>query len=504
MGVFTWLAPTPRMPSLRCPIIRFLAASSAIKCSLAAIRDLPTRVTDGECSDADIAGVETYFEPKNQAALKSTATAADLFTLAYGTTFKVVVSLVSKEQYVLTQCGQARPKDSEIDYVAPLGENFARKHFTVPVQSALALSTTHQGFLALLGVQDRIDRVDASSSGPCWQKAVGCGAVLESPWGGNASKRAEQIAAAEVVFMSCASPCDNVRETGNGVHVPASYDSGLLETAEYIKFFAAFFNKEPKANDLYLGMQRDFESATSGVTEKPTVAWITTRGPPYYSEEYIISLAAYKAEMAQVAGGANLKDADLSSLSGVISVDAVTGHSVAGKNYIFNKSNSTIVEAFFSALQTVDVVIDESYEPDHAAYTFEAFLENFGIENNSALSFVTNKMVLRKDGTLSPTGGEDWFESRLSDPAAAVLGLSRALHGVSKPFKFFRNIGSGELPVVVNSSQCKMTLPACNAAKFPDTIPTLGGEVGRETAASMAIAMRASALIPIILARFAY
>merc|ERR1712085_38347 len=223
---------------------------------------------------------------------------------------------------------------------------------------------------------------------------------------------------------------------------------------------------------------------------KPTGAWITTRGPPYYSEEYIISLAAYKAEMAQVAGGANLKDADMGS--------------VAGKNYIFNKSNSTIVEAFFSALQTVDVVIDESYEPDHAAYTFEAFLENFGIENNSALSIVTNKMVLRKDGTLSPTGGEDWFESRLSDPAAAVLGLSRAFHGVSKPFKFFRNIGSGELPVVVNSSQCKMTLPACNAAKFPDTIPTLGGEVGRETAASMAIAMRASALIPIILARFAY
>jgi len=280
-------------------------------------------------------------------------------------------------------------------------------------------------------------------------------------------------------------------------------------------------------------MQRDFESATSGVTEKPTVAWISSS---YDNENYVISLTAYKVEMAQVAGGANLEDADLSSLSGVISVDAVFGHSVAGKNYIFNKSNSTIKKAFFSALQTVDVVIDESYEPDHAAYTFEAFLENFGIENNSALSFVTNKMVLRKDGTLSPTGGEDWFESRLSDPAAAVLGLSRALHGVSKPFKFFRNIGSGELPVVVNSSQCKMTLPACNATKFPDTIPTLdfafttatattattttttatttttnedknaslGGEVGTETATSMAIALRASALIPIILARFEY
>merc|ERR1712153_266704 len=120
----------------------------------------------------------------------------------------------------------------------------------------------------------------------------------------------------------------------------------------------------------------------------------------------------------------------------------------------------------------------ESYEPDHAAYTFEAFLENFGIENNSALTWVTNKMVLRKDGTLSPTGGEDWFESRLSDPAAAVLGLSRALHGVSKPFKFFRNIGSGELPVVVNSSQCKMTLPACIATKSASSLRASRTEPG--------------------------
>lgn len=108
---------------------------------------------------------------------------AQLFSVSYSRTYKVSSSKLAKEQYVLTQCGQVRPNDADAEKVQPLPSGFIRKHFSVPVQSAAALSTVTLAFIDALDVQDRVKYVDEQAVAACWQRALTFGAKLESESG---------------------------------------------------------------------------------------------------------------------------------------------------------------------------------------------------------------------------------------------------------------------------------------------------------------------------------
>merc|ERR1712039_420661 len=117
---------------------------------------------------------------------------------------------------------------------------------------------------------------------------------------------------------------------------------------------------------------------------------------------------------------------------------------------------------FFGALGDVDAIVDEVYEGNPITYTFDKFFTTYGLHSTSSLKFITNKMVLRIDGTISAGNGLDWYESRLARPDWAVEGLARQLHGdTSKTFKYFRNIANGETPQTITESMCTTRLPVC-------------------------------------------
>jgi len=256
----------------------------------AAVRSEIQRKSVGECADANTQMTFTKGKigtlPSAQAVQAETnVDGAELIAIEYGSNYKVVTEKMSKELYVLTQCGTTKPSQTELADVLGRHVNYKVKHFTIPLQVASSSSTVHLAFFKALGVQDRIKHVSEYASGPCWQKALGCGAKFES---GNATLGAAQISEVEAHFMDCtsSSDCDNVNNEAKGVHFSATQDPAPLQSAEHIKFMAAFFNKEELASQLFSTTLASYTSAAVVVSPKPLVAWIqfTTMGGAGWDE----------------------------------------------------------------------------------------------------------------------------------------------------------------------------------------------------------------------------
>jgi hypothetical protein len=439
------------------------------------LTSLNMRIEKGECSNATLTTGSNLFAPSNRS--EASSDVAQLFDIFYGDTFKVVTSLMAKEQYVLTQCGQAPPSDTQVNALVPLPTSYVRKQFSVPLQRAIAMSTVHLGFLDHLGVQDRIEKISQYATGSCWQKALSCGSKLEDAYG-NASVASQQKDAVDAVFMSCSGTgdCTALNSRSNAVHVPTTQDPGPLNSAEYIKYFGAFFNKEPLANERFTAIVSAYKSAATSGSSTPVVAWVSYSAPSSWSEEkFSMSQATYKLNMTTDAGGMNLDPA--AAFAAVPGVKVTTA--VSGKTFDLiitepsgSKANSS--SYFMKALANVDVLLDETYAPDPNAYTFQTFLSNFDLTESSELKFVKNKMVLRIDGTMSTAKGLDWYESRIARPDWAVEGLARCLHSdSSKVFKYFRNLAKGETPKVLDASACTDPLPVCEASVQSSIIPML-------------------------------
>ncbi|CAE8642395.1 unnamed protein product [Polarella glacialis] len=174
---------------------------------------------------------------------------------------------------------------------------------------------------------------------------------------------------------------------------------------------------------------------------------------------------AKDGEALQAALGSQLK----SSL-------AVSSNPAAGKTYTLNitafASRAEAAAAFFQGLGDVDVVIDQVYAYDPRSYSFSNFLEEYGLDNTSNLSFFKNRMVLRIDGTMSEAFNLAWYESRIALPEGAVEGLARAMYSnASKSMKYFRNVAKGEMPTLLLASRCDAALPTCKISVHPLAIP---------------------------------
>ena len=98
---------------------------------------------------------------------------------------------------------------------------------------------------------------------------------------------------------------------------PTRHASGLLNRAEWLKFAAAFFNKEPEANRVFEDIKSRFEAIVEKVTAKrlagaasPRVAFVSSPGAysgmwdgcPYGGYELKV-LQGYKAHLVTHGGG---------------------------------------------------------------------------------------------------------------------------------------------------------------------------------------------------------
>ena len=286
-----------------------------------------------------------------------TATKAEDFSISYHKTYKVVRNLPASLSYILRHCGTPEElSDLPADAVgSPV--------FVVPVKKWSSGLTTTYTFLEELDLIPHAAVLDNTyMSSACGQKLVACDAIAAPPTSPSADWTAAVNASGSGVHFTD-KPEWLTAATGLNIDVAfdASHDpgvrgstdpslphlhmrttptfpesraiapgeptghacTGLLNRAEWLKFAAAFFNKEPEANRVFDEIRSRFEAIVEMVTAKrlsgassPRVAFVSSPGAysgrwagcPYGGYELKL-LQGYKEHLVTHGGGASFSPA---------------------------------------------------------------------------------------------------------------------------------------------------------------------------------------------------
>lgn len=229
---------------------------------------------------------------------KVVPTMAQLFTVTYEKTYKVVRNVKQNETYVLYQCGTS----------APVGVS-ATRTFQVPLQSVAVDDSTVLRFLELLGLQWAVQFLQQPYvTSACllqqasWQQFPS----LPGSWGSTSDQaklRTAQVNAVSALLTSGGSSFTN------SIAFTSTSETSPLARAEWIKFVALFFNEERAANEIFQGIrdrylcrrQTALQAALSPGKTKPKVAW--TSWYTYNSvSTWTLALPGYKLNLAHDAG----------------------------------------------------------------------------------------------------------------------------------------------------------------------------------------------------------
>ncbi|KAG0028451.1 hypothetical protein BGZ81_004731 [Podila clonocystis] len=351
-----------------------------------------------------------------------------LFSVRYEKNYKVVTNTAPGQNvsYVLTQCGTPAPN-------ASLFSN-TTLFFNVPIKSAASIATTAVAYVEMLGRRSALKAVDTEGlvSSPCVQLGLDKGEIkgLEDK---NLTLRAEQFGAVDLVFSTSGSEPGTTNKT---VVTSDVTDPGPLNRAEWLEFYATFFNLEESAQVLTASINNNyncFKSAANAKDKKPVVAWAQFTAASQFNNNaasWSFSPAPYKRILTE--------DAGATFFNGT------------------NKASFATAAEFAAAATTVDVLIDETFIGD----SWTAFLQNYNLTESSDLKFIKNKAVFRQDGLVNPNDGRDWFASAVAMNDAVLQDVIRTVHPEILPAKvaynWIRNVAT-ETKQVLTSANCTQT-----------------------------------------------
>ncbi|MEH1843085.1 MAG: ABC transporter substrate-binding protein [Nostoc sp.] len=370
----------------------FLIATLIIACHNTAI-NISTN-TNNSC-------IHKYDKSTDYFPNKVKITHATGLTIEYHKHYKIVTiknpwqNTKTTFQYALVQCGTPTPK----------GFNQAQV-ITVPVNSIVALSTTHLPHLAKLGVVDKLIGVSNSKqvNTPDVVERIKAGKVAQI--GNNANVDIEKLLELNpdlvTTFGTGNSQTDNyakLTEAGLKVGINAEYmEDTPLGRSEWLKFTALFFNKEEQAEKIFKEITRKYEQVAQkvkSVKNPPTVfvgfnfkgTWFMPGGKSY--------VAKYLAD----AGANYLWSADKSSSSLPLSFEVVLDRA-ANADYWLNFSQS------WQSLQ--DLLTEDNRYGDFKA------MKTVNLYNNNA--------------RVNESGGNDYWEGGINNPDIVLADLIKIFH----------------------------------------------------------------------------
>ncbi|MDP4172923.1 MAG: ABC transporter substrate-binding protein [Bacteroidota bacterium] len=196
-------------------------------------------------------------------------------------------------EYLLLPHGVRIPKGYEDSYVV-----------RIPVKSVIALTSIYTGFLDKLGLTDKIIAVDNFQYvySPKLRAMIDAKKVAEA--GDAFNVNVEKIFSLKPDLVLTYGNGDvkadaNNKLIANGIHFASTtlhLENSPLARAEWIKFIAAFFDSEKKANEIFDNLQKEYNKLTlltKDLKERPSVFTEALLGGMWYEpggESYLAKL----------------------------------------------------------------------------------------------------------------------------------------------------------------------------------------------------------------------
>jgi iron complex transport system substrate-binding protein len=332
---------------------------------------------------------------------------ADGFTIEYFGSYKVVTVtrpyLGAPEsdvfRYVLVQCGTPAPDGFD---GLPVIE--------VPIDAAITLSTTQLPHFTTLGILDALVGVDSGFyvSTPEVLEKYEAGELAEVGFGTDVNVEVAIDSGADIAFGYASGVPDydaypKLEEAGLQTAINAEYaEVGPLARAEWIKFTAAFFNREAEAEAYFDAVAEEYESLkalTAGLSEdeRPDVLW----------NSFSSFIEAWAIPGAQTYVGVILNDAG---------ADVVLGEDAPESSV--NLPFERVYEAGLDADIWIPVVFGVG-TLDELAATDERYADFAAFQSGE---------VYNTDGRVNANGGNDYFENGVNEPHVVLADLISIFH----------------------------------------------------------------------------
>jgi iron complex transport system substrate-binding protein len=353
--------------------------------------------------------VENYDESADYFPEKATVEYAENLTIEYFNHYKVLTVEApypggEPAVYVLVQCGTPTPENVEADQV-----------IEIPVQMAISMSTTQLPHFAELGLVDRLIGLDSFFyvNTPEVVEKIDAGELIEV--GGGSSGTAinlELVLDAEpdlVLTYGYGDPQFDSHPALIDAGVPTVLNGDWLENsplgrAEWIKFTAAFFNKEGEATTFFDDVASNYAELTAltvDVEEKPSILWNSYTS---YGDAWFISGAqSYTGQLLRDAGAAQVLGEDPQV------VDAVGGIPFSFEAVYEAGLNADVWVPVAFAINTIDDLVAQD-------------------ERYADFAPVQNGRVYNNDARVNANGGNDYFESAVLRPDVVLADLIAILH----------------------------------------------------------------------------
>lgn len=335
----------------------------------------------------------------------------------------LVLNIYNKKAYVLTPEGGSESL-ARSQNITSIPEDYTTMYLTTPLKNVTAAETQLIRYLELIGVRSDIISSSPYTTSPCLEKMENEGLV--TPFTGNLYDfEAAPSNSTSPTFVGYSSALVAPTTIQAAVSVEQR-DGNMLQSAEWIKFFAPFFGKECEANDIFDGIKERYDCHEAKVEEfkklfDPVNVAVVSKnfgyqcgGCEYETDPYFgFSDAGYWKDYIIDAGGIPLVE---TSVFNNLTADV-------SKGYAF-----TNLTEFHDLLKEADIVIDYTYlEGD---VTTQSILDAYNISaaDEVDFKFIRDKALWRTDRRVSEDGGDDWFEGRYPEADVLLEDLVFAIH----------------------------------------------------------------------------
>ncbi len=302
---------------------------------------------------------------------------------------------------------------SGIQYNYILSDTFSRSvivddftcHIKTPVSNVVCLSTTHLGFISFLNEITSVSGISGKSFvvDETLRKRINQNLIADVGYDENLSyelllKIKPDIVFAYGVGMGITNTVRKLNELGIPVVLIGEYlEEEPLAKTEWVKVFAAFYNKEQEAAagfDSVVGRYHNLVDLAAGTENKPAVLL----GLPWRGTWYISGSRSYVARIIKDAGGKYIMD-----------------------HLDFNESRPMNLEEVYKQALAADYWLNPGDAISKTAIL--SVDERFG-----KLPCYTEDRVFNNNNILNNSGGNAFFEAGVVEPDIILSDLIYILH----------------------------------------------------------------------------